>query len=356
MPVVHKMSTKLGEETGLALSADLRALPEIPEGESGLWNAALRSVGSLFKVAFLISVLVTVGSLLVSNKYRSTATLLPEDLQSASSALAALSNVASLIGVPSAGFEKLYPTIVSSEAVLRRVIYRPRRIEGFLGTVDLVEFWGIAEDTPVEEYERALKRLRRDLDVSIDSKTEVVTVSLATSDSTLSAQIVQEIILGTDAFLRHQHRTYASEQGRWIDSRLSQVQADLRRAEDSLRTFRQINRVIASPPLLLAESRLVRQVDLNSALFLDLSRQREATKIDEIKNVPVLNVLDSARVSALPDSPNRVMIAILSFILPFLGTLAFVAVRASYPQQVSDAADWVRHLSGRVTAFVKFSR
>jgi uncharacterized protein involved in exopolysaccharide biosynthesis len=338
------------------LNTDVPALPEIPEGESGLWNAALRSVGSLFKVAFLISLLVTLGSFLVSNKYRSTATLLPEDLQSASSALAALSNVASLIGVPSTGFEKLYPTIVSSEAVLRRVIYRPRQIEGFPGTVDLVEFWGIEEDTPLEEYERALKRLRRDLDVSVDSKTDVVTVSLATSDSTLSAQIVQEIILGTDAFLRHQHRTYATEQGRWIDSRLSQVQADLRHAEDSLRTFRQVNRVIASPPLVLAESRLVRQVDLNSALFLDLSRQREATKIDEIKNVPVLNVLDYARISAIPDSPDRVLIAIVSFILSFLGGLAFIAVRGSYPREVSAAADWLRHLSGRLVAFMKFSR
>ncbi len=339
------------------MNTDLRALPKIPEGETTeLWDAVLRSIGFLFKVAFLISLPVTLGSLLVSNKYRSTATLLPEDLQSASSALSALSNVASLLGASPGGYEKLYPTIVGSETVLRDVIYRPRRIEGFSDSVNLVRFWRIKEKTTLKEYDRALEKLRRDLDISVDNKTNIVTVSLATTDAELSAQIVKEITDGTDAFLRHQHRTYASEQGRWIDSRLSQVEADLRNAEDSLRRFRQVNRVIGSPSLVLAEARLVRQVDLNSALFLELSRQRELTKIDEIKNVPVLNVLDSARVSALPDSPNRVMIAILSFILPFLGTLAFVAVRASYPQQVSDAADWVRHLSGRVTAFVKFSR
>ncbi len=339
------------------MNTHLPAVPEIPEGEgAGLWDAALSSVGFLFKFTFLTSFLVTLGSLLVSNKYRSTATLLPEDLQAASSALAALSNVANLLGASPGGYEKLYPTILTSEMVLRDVIYRPRRIEGFSDSVDLVGFWRIKESTPLEEYERALKRLRRDLDISIDNKTNIVTVSLATTDAALSAQIVKEIVIGTDAFLRYQHRSYASEQGRWIDSRLSQVQADLRSAEDSLRTFRQINRAIASPALLLAESRLARQVDLNSALFLELSRQRELTKIDEIKNVPVLNVLDSARVAAIHDSPDRVLIAVVSFILAFLGGLAFVAVRASYPRQVSGAGEWFRHLSGRVLAFVKFSR
>jgi len=339
------------------LNTDLRALPKIPEGQTTeLWDAVLRSVGFLFKVALLISLPITLVSFLVSNQYRSTATLLPEDLQAASSAFAALSNVANLLGASPGGYEKLYPTMVGSETVLRDIIYRRRRIEGFSGPVDLIGFWKIEESTSLEQYERALKRLRRDLDISIDNKTDIVTVSLATADAALSAQIVQEIIIGTDAFLRHQHRTYASEQGRWIDSRLSRVQADLRGAEDSLRIFRQVNRVVASPSLVLAESRLVRQVDLNSALFLELSRQRELTKIDEIKNVPVLNVLDSARVSAIIDSPNRPIIGILSFMLSFLGGLAFIAVRLSYPREVSATAAWVRDVSGRVLAFVRFRR
>src|SRR5207249_2335576 len=108
--------------------------------------------------------------------------------------------------------------------------------------------------------------------------------------------------------------------------------------------------------LLLAESRLARQVDLNSALFLELSRQRELTKIDEIKNVPVLNVLDSARVSAIVDSPNRVLIGGLSFVLSLLGGLAFVAVRLSYPRQLSTVVDRMRHLLGRILALVRFWR
>src|SRR6266550_5446495 len=99
--------------SALALNTDLQPLPEIPQREgAGLWDTATRFGTSLLKVALLVSLVITLASFLVPNKYRSTATLLPEDTQAGSSILAALSSVANLVGAPVSGYEKLYPTIV----------------------------------------------------------------------------------------------------------------------------------------------------------------------------------------------------------------------------------------------------
>jgi capsular polysaccharide biosynthesis protein len=112
------------------------------------------------------------------------------------SKLAGLSNLASLAGVNVGGevsLSKLYPTIVTSEAVLKNVIYQKYRTMSFPDSADLLKIWDIDDKDPQLAYEAMLNSLRGGLEVSLDNKTNVLSISLLTKEPQLSADIVNKI-------------------------------------------------------------------------------------------------------------------------------------------------------------------
>ena len=117
------------------------------------------------KLIGIITASVTVAAIIISlllpKYYRSTVVILPETNPSK---LAGLSNLASLAGVNVGGevsLSKLYPTIVTSEAVLKNVIYQKYRTRSFPDSADLLKIWDIDDKDPQLAYEAMLKALER---------------------------------------------------------------------------------------------------------------------------------------------------------------------------------------------------
>lgn len=281
-----------------------------------------------------ITGIVTAGAVIVSlllpEYYKSAAILLPETEKSKLSALGGLSDLAALAGVNvgDATLAKLYPTILKSESVLKNVIYTEYQTKKFEKPVDLIEFWQIEEATPQRDFEAALKALRDDLEVSLDNKTDVVVVSLETREPQLSADIVNKVLEQLDEFIRTMRTTNASDQRRWIEERLGQVKADLEKSENRLKEFREKNRRVGdSPQLLLDQGRFLREVEINSTLYTELKKQFEIAKIEEIKNVPVVSVMDHPRAPGRRERPKRTVIVISSFFLGLAFASAFVVTR-----------------------------
>ena len=123
--------------------------------------------------------------------------ILPETNQSK---LAGLSNLASLAGVnvgSEVSLSKLYPTIATSEAVLKNVIYQKYRTKSFPDSADLLKIWDIDGKDSLLAYETMLKSLRDGLEVSLDIKTSVLSISLLTKEPQLSADIVNSCCFRT---------------------------------------------------------------------------------------------------------------------------------------------------------------
>lgn len=296
---------------------------------SALWNSK-KIIGYVVGSVTAISIIV---SLLLPEYFMSTATLLPETDKGKLAGLSGLSDLASLAGV-SAGevsLAKLYPTIIKSETVLRKVIYAAYLTKKFAEPVDLIKFWEIEDKTREREYETALRTLRDQLAVSLDNKTNVVTISIETREPQLSADIVNNITEELDKFIRTKRTTNASEQRRWIESRLVEVKNDLEKSENRLKEFREKNRrVIDSPQLLLEQERFVREVQINSAMYIELKKQLEIAKIEEIKTVPIVSVMDQARPAAKKERPRRSMIVLTAFFLSIAASMMYVAMANRY--------------------------
>lgn len=284
-------------------------------------------------------------SLLMPDFYKSSAVLLPETDRSKLASLGGLSDLAALAGVNTgeASLVKLYPTIIKSEAVLRNVIYARYQTKAFGDSVNLIQFWGIEAKTRDLEYERALKALRDELDVTMDNKTNVVSLSIETKEAQLSADIINNVTSALDKYMRTKRTTNASEQRKWIEARLVEVKNDLDKSENTLREFREKNRRIAdSPQLLLEQDRLAREVQINATLYIELKKQYELVKIEEIKNIPIINVMDTGRAAALKSKPKRSVIVAASFLLSLIGSLGYVFGEQKYGVLVRTHVNLIR--------------
>jgi uncharacterized protein involved in exopolysaccharide biosynthesis len=259
--------------------------------------------------------------------------LLPETDKSKVAGLAGLSNLAALAGinVGEVALEQLYPSIINSETILKKVIYSKYIIPSSENNPKtLIEYWEIDEETEVENYEKALKKLRDDLDVSLNKVNNIVTINIWTTDAQLSSDILDSISLNVDEFIRVKRITNASEQRRWIENRLNSVKNDLKNSEEDFKNFRLKNRrILDSPELILVQDRLSREVLMHSSLYSELRKQYELAKIEEIKNIPIINVLDYSRPAGKKDRPKRIIINIVSFLFNTVLILGFTIVKTS---------------------------
>ncbi|HTX18898.1 MAG TPA: hypothetical protein VMG34_09575 [Bacteroidota bacterium] len=299
--------------------------------------AAWKSRKRVAAIVGAITLTVAAGSLLLPDYFRSTATILPETERSKLPSLGNLSDLASLAGIETGegSLVKLYPRIISSESVLRNVIYARYYSRRMNDSVNLVQFWEIDEKNPELIYEKTLKTLREQLEVGMDPKTLVVTISIDTREPGVSAAIVNKVTEELDRFIRTKRITNASEQRKWIETRLSEVEADLAKSEESLKEFREKNRrIIDSPELLLEQDRLVRELQINSTLYTELKKQYELIKIEEIKNIPIINVLDPGRPAARKERPRRSIIVIDTFFISLIGAVGYVYFRRKYAVQI----------------------
>jgi uncharacterized protein involved in exopolysaccharide biosynthesis len=309
-----------------------------------LWNSR-RFIGI---VTSSVTVLAVIISFLLPESFKSTAVLLPDTDKSKLSALGGMSDLAALAGVNVSGevpIVKLYPTIIKSESVLKNVIYSRYQTKEFSDSVNLIQFWEIKEKNPERDYEVALVALRSLLAVTMDTKTSVITMSIETGEPQLSADILNNIINAVEINIRTKRNSNASEKRKWIDSRLVEAKADLSKSENALKVFREKNRIVSSSPqLLLDQERLTREIEINSTIYVELKKQYELARIEEIRTTPIISVLDYGRAAAKKESPKRGNIIIISMMLAFVGSASYRIIEHKHGKAISDWYNRLRML------------
>jgi len=323
------------------------------------WTEVLTRLWDSRRLIVMATASVTVVSIIVSlllpEYYRSTTTILPETEKNKLSSIGGLSDLAALAGVNVASegsLAKLYPTIIRSEAVLRDVIYADYETTRFPTSANLLTIWNFNEKTPERSFEVGLAYLRENLDITLDNKTSVVAVSIETREPKLSADILNNITAALDRFIRSKKMSTAGDQRKFIEGRMREVSQDLERSEDALRDFREKNRRVGdSPELQLEQGRRIREVEINTTLYTELKKQYEIAKIEEIKNLPIINIMDAARPAAKNDSPKKTVIVVTSFILSLIAAAFVFGLPSIYRERIRKftefvAALWAKRVRG----------
>jgi uncharacterized protein involved in exopolysaccharide biosynthesis len=294
--------------------------------------AKRKNIG-VFVVA--VTVVVAIVSFLLPNMYTAESSILPELEKNKLLGLATSVDLSSLTGfnVGEAPVSKLYPMIIKSARILREVIYKKYSTKAYKDSVGLVQFWDISKGSDAGDFEAALKMLRERMDVTLDNKLGTLVLKVEMEEPRLAADVANSITYELDLYTRTKRRTSVTAQREFIEQRMEEVEKALRLAENALRDFREKNRrVLDSPQLLLTQGRLEREVQINSTVFIELKKQIEVAKIEEIKNIPFINILDEARVPVVKSSPHRLTAVLSAFVI----TIVIAIIFAMYVDRLAE--------------------
>ncbi|MGA9294233.1 MAG: hypothetical protein WBV81_16680 [Ignavibacteriaceae bacterium] len=270
----------------------------------------------------------------VSLYYESTVTILP-DYGNKNTSLGQISDLAAMAGVKvgEGAPTEIYQVLVTSESVLDPVIYKKYSTKEYKDSVNLIQYFDITPDNSLSPelqkrkmFIKAFDRLSKGhLATDLDRITKVLNIKVTMPESELSALVANNIVESLDHYIRTKRKSYASEQRFYIEKRLMQVKDSLTAAENKLKNFREENRLVASPALLLEQGRLLRNADIQQAVFIELNKQLEIAKIDEIKETPVLNVKELAKDPIIKAGPKRgIIFIIIMFTSILLSSLYFM--------------------------------
>lgn len=191
-----------------------------------------------------------------------------------------------------------YAQLLASRELLTRLVLsrfpNPRTGTPF-DSANLVTIYRIREKDPRRGIELAIKRVKRDMKVGFDSRTDLVLISVDARWPQVSAAVANRAVELVSAFNSEQRVSRARARRQFLETRVADAQAELRAAEAAQRDFYEQNRLWQSSPGLIVEERRVRrQVETASDLYLAIRREYESARIDEVNDTPVITVVDRA--------------------------------------------------------------
>jgi len=291
--------------------------------------------------------------------WKSEAKILPteSDLEGQGFGLAA---AASRFGVAmpssSSRLSTLYPQILASHTIITRVLDREYDSER-IGRAKLYDILKIEGDTPAErEVWGRTKVLDDVLRVDQSIETGVTTMKVFAPESKLSAAVAAAFIEELERFLSELRHAEESRDRKFIEARLQEEREEVAGVEKKLLEFRDRNKKIDnSPKLVLEQERLLRQLRIQEEVFIELRRQLEIAKIEEVKATPLVQVLDPPVAPIFRERPRRAIIMVvgtavglvlglaLAFVVEFVSRQA-----ARSPHRAQSLADALREDFGRV--------
>jgi uncharacterized protein involved in exopolysaccharide biosynthesis len=321
-----------------------------------LLNIVLAHRSMVVACSVLLFVLVVGVTLILPRTYTAEASFTPQSERLPSN----LAGIAAQFGValPSADAganPDFYVELLESRRILGETIKSRYTFPTDTGEVSgtLVDILEIEGETEGEREETALRRFGTMMAAKLDRPSSVVTVEVETYNPQLSARIAQRLLDLLNRFNLETRQSQAAAERRFTERRLAEAKLELLEVENQLQAFLEINRDVGTSPLLrFRQERLEREVSIRQAVVSALAQNYEQARIDEVRDIPLITIVEAPEAPALPDSRMLLLRGILALVAGALvgSLLAFFMafVRASRTD-TADELDEFRRLK-RATA------
>lgn len=211
----------------------------------------------------------------------------------------------------------------------------------------LLELFEIRDASATRREERGVQQLSGLVDVSVEPATSVVDVSVATRWPSVSLAIVRALIDGVDAYNQRTRQSQAAAERKFVEERLAEIREELRLSEDRLGRFLSANRdFVRSPQLTFEYDRLQRDLALKQQMVTSLSQAYEDARIREVRNIPVITVVEFPAVRSVPEPRGRLRRGVLGLALGLLGGTLIVFASASLARRRRAGDEDVREFFG----------
>ena len=290
-------------------------------------------------------------SLKVTPLYKSSITMYPSD-QGGGGNLSQLKGMASTFGFDMGGGETSFhiPDIVKSQRLGTELIYRKWDSAEFDNSVNLIQYWKIDDTTSINlnpitwikalfvsdegPYDHTLKRetaalqkLKSRISVN-ERKSGLITVGILMEEPTIASDIANAIYPAIVDITIETHSKQAKLNREFIEKQQMETKNALTLAEDSLKEFRERNRsILESPQLQLEMERFMREVEIQTQVYITLQQQYELACIEEVKETPSVVILDVGKPAVGKDNPKRIFIVIFSIFLGGLSSIGYIFMK-----------------------------
>ena len=294
-------------------------------------------------------------SLFSARTYTSTATIIPErssTLNSPALALAASQFGITLPTVDASWGPAMYVELLRSREFLRRIAQDTFVVaeEGgrSITISDLLQIEGRTQ--PLEE-ERTVEALRRRISVTEDRELGAVRLGVTTEWPSISFALAQRLIEDADQFNVKTRQAQAAAERRFVEQQAEGAREALLAAEDRLKGFLERNRALnGSPELEFERDRLERDVALRQQIYTMLASNLEETRIREVRNTPLISMLETPRLEPVPDPRGLVQKTALGalggVILAMVAAMLVEGTKRARRLPGADAAEFFRLLEG----------
>lgn len=261
----------------------------------------------------------------------STAQLLPSESRNESPGLAGLAALAGFAVPQSTSQEAFYKDILLSNDFLDALLEnRWKTAKDTARLMTMAEIYEVKVDSTDPSWREKFRQTMREfirtqnvVDFDRDP-TGLMTLTTTTVDPRLSYEMNAFLLDRLDTYNRLKKKTKTSEKKDLIETRLQEVDSSLKLAEERLKTFREKNVSVSTPPLMLEQQRLLREVEVNGAIYQELRKQFEITKIEIVDNTQIINVLEHPVIPAVPGKSKRRKLVMIVTMLGMFGSSAAV--------------------------------
>jgi hypothetical protein len=260
----------------------------------------------------------------------------PSELGSAiSSMTGGIGGIASTMGLLGGGGgggtsvpPKFYADLVTNDVILLQVLDTSGR-----NPYNYYKVYGIEirNRKPERVRDYCLDHLRKRIKVDLDPRTAVITIKFAGRTPEFSVQVLHTLLDAVNQFNIRTLQTTARAKTRFTESRVTVMKDDVSVAETKLRDFLTQNRTYAQSPLLTLQQQQLRQdYTLKNDMLVQLENTLEKARLDEVRDTPVLTILDQPLLPGRPTYPPRFLFGVEAAIAWLAAASVLVVVRASF--------------------------
>ena len=274
-----------------------------------------------------------VYSLLATPLYKSYVSIYPTGNESNfPSSFAGLDGIASTLGFNLSGGETNtfnFPDIVNSRRLKKDIISKEWDSEIYSHPVNLIKYWGIDEPgflsmllfsdpSPNEHLQNLAIDHLTTLMTVYEHESGMITISVLMEDPRLAADIVNYISEWIQIYVSEEMSFKATKNRKFIEQQLLNAKVDLYNSEEKLSEFMKTHPLSEEgPEEFTKRARLTRNIEVNTQVYITLKQQFELNKIEELKERPVLNILDTGDVATEKSKPLRTLIVLASTFFAF---------------------------------------
>jgi len=170
--------------------------------------------------------------------------------------------------------------------------------------VPMMDLLKVKADNPQRRLELTVRRLASIVDAREIKALGGVQLTVVTKWPSVSLQMAQALVSGVNRFNLEKRKSQAAAERQFVETQTSDAERALREAEDQLQEFLQRNRMPSngSSELAFQRDRLQRDVSLRQQLYTTLVQSRAEARSREVRDTPVITVLEEPRLAVVPQS------------------------------------------------------